>query len=165
MAVDTKGKPKKLAIKTLARTTKNAGKPASKAPTRSKSAAVQHTPSEPPLCVVSADQSLAPGNLVERVSRSIERELNRIDEILESVGPDQGQHAEAERRARTLASLARTLKEVTHLRNEKGKQKPADDDDIPRDIEQLRQELARRLEGLVAEAKIVCPDETEGQRD
>lgn len=174
MAVDAKGRPKKLVKKTGARkakgpfkdTVKDAVAPASLRAARSKSKAVLAASlAEPPYLHENQDTSsegVAPESLVERVSRSIERELTRIDVILEGVTTDQGQHAEAERRARTLASLARTLREVTSLRNEQGKQKPADDDDIPRDIEQLRRELARRLEGLVAEAKIVCPDEAEG---
>jgi hypothetical protein len=118
-------------------------------------------PQDIPVLTSTADEYPGDGSeLVGRVSRSIERELTRIDLILDGNGAEEGRHAEAERRARTLASLARTLREVTNLRNERGKQKPADDDEIPRDIDQLRRELARRLEGLIAEAKIVCPDET-----
>lgn len=156
MTGETKSRPKKLAKKAPERTTKPAAR---KRPLR------KAAPGAPEVEETSAHigepEYQDGGALVERVSRSIERELSRIDTILERVGEDAGQHAEAERRARTLASLARTLREVTNLRNEQEKQKPVDDDDIPRDIEQLRRELARRLEGLVAEAKIACPDEAE----
>lgn len=157
MTGETKSRPKKPAKKASERTAKPAAKKRAKAnSTTPKMVAVAPAPA---IASVEAPDAHA-DDLVERVSRSIERELSRIDTILERVGDD-GQHAEAERRARTLASLARTLKEVTNLRNEQEKQKPVDDDDIPRDIEQLRRELARRLEGLVAEAKVACPDETE----
>jgi uncharacterized membrane protein YccC len=157
MTAETKNGPKKPAKKASKRTTKS--------PTMR--AARKIAPAAPEIVdqASAVKQACQDGDdLVERVSRSIERELLRIDTILERLGDD-GQQAEAERRARTLASLARTLKEVTNLRNEQEKQKPVDDDDIPRDIEQLRRELARRLEGLVAEAKTVCPDEAETERD
>lgn len=153
MTGETRSRPKKPAKKASERT----AKPAAKKRTKANSITVDDAPAPASVSVGGPDPHA--DDLVERVSRSIERELSRIDTILERVGDD-GQHAEAERRARTLASLARTLKEVTNLRNEQEKQKPVDDDDIPRDIEQLRRELARRLEGLVGEAKIACPDET-----
>ena len=57
---------------------------------------------------------------------------------------------EAERRARTLASLARTLGEVTRLRAGQHKVNPADDDAVPRDLDEFRRALSRRLEQLVA---------------
>lgn len=154
MTGETKSRPKKSAKKASERTAKPATK--KRATANSPTRKIDDAPAQAGASV--GEPAPHADDLVERVSRSIERELSRIDTILERVGDD-GQHAEAERRARTLASLARTLKEVTNLRNEQEKQKPVDDDDIPRDIEQLRRELARRLEGLVAEAKIACPDE------
>jgi hypothetical protein len=71
------------------------------------------------------------------------------------------QRTEAERRARTLASLARTLTEVRKLRAEEEKLKPPDEKLSPRDIEQFRTELARKLDRLVAEAKALPPGEAE----
>ena len=95
-------------------------------------------------------------SLVARVSDAIERELSKIERIIGNptrIAP--AQRIETESRARVLASLARTLKEVMRLREqERGAgddtTKAADDDAIPRDLDEFRRELSRRLEGLVA---------------
>lgn len=50
--------------------------------------------------------------LLTRVSRAIERELTQIEVIVGGSHVPPRQRTEAERRARTLASLARTLREV-----------------------------------------------------
>lgn len=95
----------------------------------------------------------AAASMVERVSEAIERELTKIERIVGNpvrVAP--AQRIETESRARVLASLAHTLKEVMRLREqERGddKAKAADDDAIPRDLDEFRRELSRRLEGLV----------------
>jgi hypothetical protein len=47
--------------------------------------------------------------LIERVTRAIERELSLIEVIVGGSHLKPQQRTEAERRARTLASLARTL--------------------------------------------------------
>ena len=88
--------------------------------------------------------------LVARVVNAIERELTQIEIIVGNNRVPPRERSEAERRARTLASLARTLSLVTQLR-EKNLPRPDDDDDaMPRDVDALRETLARRLEGLVA---------------
>jgi hypothetical protein len=97
--------------------------------------------------------------LVERVTRAVERELSQIEVIVGGHHVKPGQRTEAERRARTLASLARTLTEVRRLRAEEHRLKPKDDDARPRNTPEFRLELARRLDRLVAEAKAVHPDE------
>ena len=81
--------------------------------------------------------------LVERVTRAVERELSQIEVIVGGHHVKPGQRTEAERRARTLASLARTLTEVRKLRADEDRVKPQDDPDRPRDIEELRRRLAR----------------------
>jgi len=98
--------------------------------------------------------------LLSRVSRAIERELTHIEIIVGGVRVNPSQRTEAERRARTLASLARTLREVMHLRASEENTRQ-DDDALPRDIDQLRDQLARRLDQLVAEAKAAHPGEAE----
>lgn len=99
--------------------------------------------------------------LVERVTRAVERELSQIEVIVGGHHVKPAQRTEAERRARTLASLARTLTEVRKLRVEEEKLKPSDDKLGPRDIEQFRIELARKLDRLVAEAKELPPGQAE----
>ncbi len=100
--------------------------------------------------------------LVERVTRAVERELSQIEVIVGGHHVKPAQRTEAERRARTLASLARTLTEVRKLRAEEDRLKPRDDDAKPRDRAQFRLELARRLDQIVARAKIVHPERSEG---
>jgi hypothetical protein len=99
--------------------------------------------------------------LVERVTRAVERELSQIEVIVGGHHVKPGQRTEAERRARTLASLARTLTEVRRLRADEDRLKQRDDDARPRNTPEFRLELARRLDRLVAEAKAVHPDEGE----
>jgi hypothetical protein len=99
--------------------------------------------------------------LVERVTSAVERELSQIEVIVGGSHVNRTQRTEAERRARTLASLARTLTEVRKLRAEEEKLKPPDEKLSARDIEQFRTELARKLDRLVAEAKALPPGEAE----
>jgi hypothetical protein len=99
--------------------------------------------------------------LLERVTRAIERELSLIEVIVGGSHLKPQQRTEAERRARTLASLARTLGEVTRLRAGQEKVKPADDDAVPRDLDEFRHALSRRLEQLVVPAAPVSAGEHE----
>lgn len=90
--------------------------------------------------------------LIDRVTGSIERELTQIETIIGAHRVDPHRRTEAERRARTLASLARTLSELKRLgpQSGEGKVKPADDDDaVPRDLDEFRRELSRRLDQMV----------------
>jgi hypothetical protein len=94
------------------------------------------------------------GSMVARVSEAIERELSKIERIVGN--PTRmlpAQRVETESRARVLASLARTLKEVMRLREQEragDDTRAADDDAVPRDLDEFRRELSRRLEGMVA---------------
>ncbi len=100
--------------------------------------------------------------LVARVANAIERELTQIEIIVGQNRVPPRERSEAERRARTLASLARTLSLVTQLR-EKNLPRPDDDDAdaMPRDLDEFRDALARRLEGLLAEK----PQPADGESD
>lgn len=91
--------------------------------------------------------------LIARVANAIERELTQIELIIGNNRVPLRARSEAERRARTLASLARTLAIVTQLRD-KSLQGVADDDDdeaMPTDLDTFRETLARRLEKLIAD--------------
>jgi hypothetical protein len=90
-----------------------------------------------------------------RVQRVVERELDAIDSILSVLGA--ADSAEAERSARTLASLARALKEVMRLAAPEQAPDPDEDDPMPRDLDEFRRELARRIEALAAEAEGQAP--------
>jgi hypothetical protein len=101
--------------------------------------AVERTDDPPPATGVA---------LVERVTRAVERELSQIEVIVGGSHVNAARRTEAERRARTLASLARTLTEVRKLRADEHKVKPQDDPDRPRDLEELRRRLSERLERM-----------------
>lgn len=115
----------------------------------------RHVPSK----ILHDDMSAPVSTLLARVSRAIEDELTQIEMIV-SGGTKLRERAQAERRARTLASLARTLREVMQLRAGEEKTR-RDDDAVPRDIGELRAELARRLDRIVADAKAAHPSEPE----
>jgi hypothetical protein len=97
-------------------------------------------------------------SLVARVGDAIERELRKIERIIGNpVRLHPSERIESESRARVLASLARSMKEVMRLREQErdamhDATKAADDDAIPRDLDEFRRELSRRLEGLVGSA-------------
>ena len=93
--------------------------------------------------------------LAVRVQRVVERELDAIDSILSVLGA--ANSTEAERSARTLASLARALKEVMRLAAPEQASEPDEDDPMPRDLDEFRRELARRIEALAAEAEGQAP--------
>jgi hypothetical protein len=95
---------------------------------------------------VSAEARLA---LAARIQNSVERGLDAVDRVLGKMGPaDEGG---AERSARTLAAIARTLREIA-LFTEPDEVTPpdeTDDDRIPLDMDELRRELTRRINAFV----------------
>lgn len=98
------------------------------------------------------------------IERAVERELKAIEAILAQVGDCDERTAFAERTARTLASLTRTLGAVRRLRpagkaGKAAKDEADADDDMPRDIDEFRRELARRIDAFVAgHADAAVPD-------
>lgn len=114
--------------------------PKPKTPARIKRTAVDRVNEPPPATGMA---------LVERVTQAVERELSQIEVIVGGHHVKKEQRTEAERRARTLASLARTLSEVRRLRADEEKLKPEDDDTVPRDLDEFRRTLSRRLEQMV----------------
>lgn len=92
--------------------------------------------------------------LIDRITSTIERELLRIERMLGLSKVKDGKRSEAESRARTLASLARTLAEVRRIRA--AEDKPSADDRVaPRDLDDFRRALSRRLEQMVGSAATV----------
>jgi hypothetical protein len=92
--------------------------------------------------------------LVTRMWRTAELQVEEIEDHMAAAGLDV---AERERNARTLAVVARTLRELSAVdesqtRRKGGQQTPDDDNDddpVPRDIDEFRRELARRIHALV----------------
>jgi len=87
--------------------------------------------------------------LAARIQHVVEREMDAVERVLDKLGPTS--EAEAERSTRTLANVARTLREIVALMKPDEVTPPndADDDPIPRDIDEFRHELARRINALV----------------
>jgi hypothetical protein len=84
--------------------------------------------------------------LVERLQGMVERQIAATEAML----PPPATPDEAERNSRALASLLRTLRELKRLEAPPAPSESADDDDIPYDVDELRRELSRKLEALVA---------------
>ena len=86
--------------------------------------------------------------LAERIVRVVEEQIDAVGRVVERLGP--ADDAEAERSARTLASLTRSMREIAALITPDTKQPDeADDDSVPLDLDELRNELARRLHALI----------------
>lgn len=92
--------------------------------------------------------------LVARMWRAAERQVEEIEDRLAVAGIEL---AERESNARTLAVVAKTLRELAVVdeaeNSRKGKKQApdddVDDDPVPRDIDEFRRELARRIHALV----------------
>lgn len=88
--------------------------------------------------------------LIHRVRAAVEREIGAIESVLARVEGAQLRSTDAERAARTLATLVKTLREVAALqRDEKTEEASSDSgEDEFRDLEDFRAELAERLDRL-----------------
>lgn len=87
--------------------------------------------------------------LIERVRAAVEREIVSIEAVLTRVESAQLRSNDAERAARTLATLVKTLREIAALqRDEKPDPEKSGDADEFRDLEDFRAELAQRLDRL-----------------
>lgn len=87
--------------------------------------------------------------LIGRVRAAVEREIVAIEAVLARVESVQLRSLDAERAARTLATLVKTLREVAALQRDEqpDAEKSAGHDEF-RDLEQFRAELAQRLARL-----------------
>jgi AcrR family transcriptional regulator len=112
-----------------------------------------HLPPLPRRSAGVARAALAPGAkraaLVKRMWRTAELQVRDIEQRLKHAMPEP---LERERDARVLAVLAKTLRELSALdasQQDNQTIAPEDDDPIPRDIDEFRRELARRIHALV----------------
>lgn len=93
-------------------------------------------------------------SLVNRLWRTAERQVRDIEQRL---AQDCQEPSERERDARVLAVLVKTLRDLAafdaaaHSSGEKTEANDADDDPVPRDLDELRRELSRRLERIAAD--------------
>jgi hypothetical protein len=99
--------------------------------------------------------------LIQRMWRTAERQVEDIEDRLKVAGLQQ---AERESTARTLATVARTLRELTSVDDaRKAHSPPAAEDDndeaAPRNIDDLRRALAEKLEAFVAGHAGELPDD------
>ena len=88
--------------------------------------------------------------LVERLWRAAGKQVRAIERRL---GDGEQEPPERERDARMLAVLVKTLRELAALdparNSEPPPAEPEDDDPVPRDIDEFRRELARRIQAFV----------------
>jgi hypothetical protein len=93
--------------------------------------------------------------VAERLQDTVERQMAAVERVLAVIGPADA--IEAEGSARTLANIARIIREIAALNlTEHDVKEPHDandadarDDAIPRDLDEFRRELARRLQALI----------------
>lgn len=109
------------------------------------------TPDTPDTVAAASDAAALRSANAVRIQRLVANSLDAVDRVLAKVGPaDEGG---AERSARTLAAVARTLQEMSGI-SQPTIETPHDDDDddpLPRDIDEIREELARRIHALIDE--------------
>jgi hypothetical protein len=88
--------------------------------------------------------------LIDRVRAAVEREIVAIEAVLARVEGARLRSTDAERAARTLATLVKTLREVAALqRDEKPETQSGEGgEDEFRDLEEFRSELAERLDRI-----------------
>jgi hypothetical protein len=83
----------------------------------------------------------------ERLRRVIDAQMRVAERTLKVLGP--ASSAEAERTSRILATVSRTVQEITATAQGRMPADDADDDPVPRDIDEFRLELARRIRCFV----------------
>ena len=81
----------------------------------------------------------------ERLRRVLDAEMQVAERTLKVLGPASA--AEAERTGRILALVSRTVQEIKATAE--GRADEADDDAVPGDIDEFREELARRIRGFI----------------
>lgn len=102
-------------------------------------------PGQPPLPLTPERRA----ELAARIVDIVDEQMNAVRRVLATVNPKD--QAEGEHGTRMLASLAVTLREsaaILHL-DQMTAPDAADDDPVPRDIDEFRNELARRIRGFI----------------
>ena len=120
-------------------------KEASEALAKQTSSDTQKTESEN---TASDDAATASGSIPARLEAALEKELRKVESLRGEFGRPEQRSIEAERIARTLATLTETLFKVRRLRQPGGSQ-ANNDDDLPSDADGFRLALAHRIEAFV----------------
>jgi len=91
-------------------------------------------------------------SMIDRVRSAVTAEIKKIEDVLNRVEGVHLRSTDAERAARTLATLVRTLKEIAALENPQSKREETESEarDEFRDLEEFRSSLAERLDRLRA---------------
>jgi hypothetical protein len=100
--------------------------------------------------------------LVKSIWRAADAQVRDIEDRLAAAGQEP---IDRERDARMLAVLVKTLRELVLIDDARAAAKtqaePDDDESVPRDIDEFRRELARKIEAVIAERTASSSDETE----
>lgn len=109
-------------------------------------------PAEQPRAPLVAANPLPPEQrlaLAERLMTGTEEALDAIKRVTAQINPNNP--AEADASARSLANISRALREIAALTKTDEVTPPddADDDPVPRDMDEFRNELARRIRGFL----------------
>ena len=99
-------------------------------------------------CDTAPDIPANTGSVADRLEAALEKELRKVEGLRGEFGPRGKRSIEAERIARTLATLTETLFRVRRLR-EPGNINGSNDDDLPADADGFRLALAHRIEVFV----------------
>ena len=93
--------------------------------------------------------------LALRIRRAVERDLGAVEKIIAQLTPSAAHTEPAERAARVLASLARTLQEVARLdvRGKQGASNEDENDRGPADPAEFVAELVRRMDAFAERTK------------
>lgn len=87
--------------------------------------------------------------LSARVFRAVQTQMATIEGVLKSFQPTQSE-AQSERTVRIIAALNKSLREISAMLGpERMPPHDADDDPVPRDIDEFRRELARRIRSFI----------------
>lgn len=111
-------------------------------------AAASEASSDPPAMMPAAEEAAVSPNIAARLEQAVEKELRKVEALRNEFGNSAHRSIEAERTARTLATLTETLFKVRRLR-EPSQTGVLADDDMPADLDGFRRTLAQRMDTFV----------------